>query len=133
MALAFRPSKLAFSDILLPTRPHTLPKAHYPQHTTHSTLSTAHYPQHTITRPRALLPDHSLTSSNLKQLAVLTMAFSCELLACVMPRMLVVCITSTEKLGSQLAIRDPKTNQSSTQELMPWSLPHCHLCIQTLY
>lgn len=37
----------------------------------------------------------------------LTMAVSWELLAWAMPRMLVVCITSTEKLGSQLAMRDP--------------------------
>lgn len=37
----------------------------------------------------------------------LTMAMSCELLAWAMPKMLVVCITSTEKLGSQLAMRDP--------------------------
>lgn len=35
------------------------------------------------------------------------MAVSWELLAWAMPRMLVVCITSTEKLGSQLAMRDP--------------------------
>lgn len=34
-----------------------------------------------------------------------------------MPRMLVVCITSTEKLGSQLAIRDPKTNENPAQVL----------------
>lgn len=37
----------------------------------------------------------------------LTMAMSWELLAWAMPRILVVCITSTEKLGSQLAMRDP--------------------------
>lgn len=37
----------------------------------------------------------------------LTMAISWELLAWAMPKILVVCITSTEKLGSQLAIRDP--------------------------
>lgn len=47
--------------------------------------------------------------------ALLTIAFSCELLACAMPRMLVVCITSTEKLGSQLAIRDPKTSKNPAQ------------------
>lgn len=35
------------------------------------------------------------------------MAMSWELLAWAMPKILVVCITSTEKLGSQLAIRDP--------------------------
>lgn len=46
-----------------------------------------------------------------EQPAVLTIALSWELLACVMPRMLVVCITSTEKLGSQLAIRDPETER----------------------
>lgn len=46
-----------------------------------------------------------LCRSNRKQ--ELTMAISCELLACAMPRMLDVCITSTEKLGSQLAMRDP--------------------------
>lgn len=39
------------------------------------------------------------------------MAMSCELLACAMPRMLEVCITSTEKLGSQLAMRDPAREQ----------------------
>lgn len=37
----------------------------------------------------------------------LTMAVSWELFAWAMPRMLVVCITSTEKLGNQLAMRDP--------------------------
>lgn len=37
----------------------------------------------------------------------LTMAMSWELLAWAIPKILVVCITSTEKLGSQLAIRDP--------------------------
>ena len=37
----------------------------------------------------------------------LTMAMSWELLAWAMPKILVVCITSTEKLGSQLAMRDP--------------------------
>lgn len=36
------------------------------------------------------------------------MALSCELLACAILRMLVVCMTSTEKLGSQLAMRDPE-------------------------
>lgn len=36
-----------------------------------------------------------------------TMAMSWELFAWAMPKILVVCITSTEKLGSQLAMRDP--------------------------
>lgn len=36
------------------------------------------------------------------------MAISWELFGGAMPRRLVVCITSTEKLGSQLAMRDPK-------------------------
>ena len=53
--------------------------------------------------------------------AVLTIAFSWELLACEIPRMLVVCITSTEKLGSQLAIRDPKTKR--TQHKLEISSP----------
>ena len=53
--------------------------------------------------------------TNLTRAELLTIAFSCELLACAMPRMLVVCITSTEKLGSQLAIRDPKTNKNPAQ------------------
>lgn len=39
------------------------------------------------------------------------MALSCELLTCAMPKMLVVCITSTEKLGSQLAIREPNRRE----------------------
>lgn len=51
----------------------------------------------------------------LERSAGLTIAFSCELLACVMPRMFVVCITSTEKLGSQLAIRDPRANENPAQ------------------
>lgn len=70
------------------------------------------------------LPRWLLT--HLKQGASLTIALSWELLACVMPRMLVVCITSTEKLGSQLAIRDPKTNENPAQVLetsFPMSSP----------
>lgn len=44
------------------------------------------------------------------------MAISCELLACAMPRMLDVCITSTEKLGSQLAMRDPAREHRGISE-----------------
>lgn len=81
---------------------------------------------------RALRPSWSRTSSQQKS-GALTMAFSWELLACVIPRMLVVCITSTEKLGSQLAIRDPKTSQNPTQQWVPWCLPPCRQCVQSLY
>lgn len=47
------------------------------------------------------------------------MAMSWELLAWAMPKILVVCITSTEKLGSQLAMRDP------VRECMDFII-HCH-------
>lgn len=48
------------------------------------------------------------------------MAISCELLAWAMPKMLEVCITSTEKLGNQLAMRDP------AGECKIFSTVYCH-------
>lgn len=50
----------------------------------------------------------------------LTMALSWELLACAMPRMLVVCMTSTEKLGSQLAMRDPEGERAEIYTFIRW-------------
>lgn len=66
-----------------------------------------------------------------KHWSSLTIALSWELLACAIPRMFVVCITSTEKLGSQLAIREPANKKSPRNEagieevLSRWSTPVC--------
>lgn len=48
--------------------------------------------------------------------APLTMPLSWELLAWAMPRTLVVCMTSTEKLGSQLAMREPEGRDRERSE-----------------
>lgn len=51
------------------------------------------------------------------------MAISWELLAWAMPKILVVCITSTEKLGSQLAMRDPARTCRQKTTAESWFSP----------
>lgn len=93
--------------------------------------SETNWVMHTAHVLQLFLPSRLLITFS-KQWAVLTIALSWELLAWVIPRMLVVCITSTEKLGSQLAIRDPKTNKKPAQ-VLETSFPCQLLCGRPLY
>jgi len=78
----------------------------------HPSTALTSFPFCSLSTCAPFSPQHKQEGWGPKEPSSLTIALSWELLACVIPRMLVVCITSTEKLGSQLAIREPKDKKS---------------------